>query len=135
MTRERAKEWLPLMVAYANGKQIQYRPLSNPDHEWRDTETPQWSEFTEYRIKPEPKLRPWKREEVPVGALIRSNTALVGCQYPRVILGVTSRGTVQFPGDDNVIRSDDLQECFDLREHSIDGGKTWLPCGVMEDSK
>jgi len=24
---------------------------------------------------------------------------------------------------------------LDEREHSIDNGKTWLPCGVMEESK
>jgi hypothetical protein len=24
---------------------------------------------------------------------------------------------------------------LDEREHSIDGGKNWLPCGVVEESK
>jgi len=131
MTRERAKELLPVIQAYAEGKEVEWKSTQG----WKFTPDPCLTDAIEYRIKPEPKLRPWKREEVPVSALMRTKTAFIGCDYPRVILGTTSRGTVQFPGDDNVIRSDDLQECFDLREHSIDGGKTWLPCGVLEDVK
>jgi hypothetical protein len=30
---------------------------------------------------------------------------------------------------------DDREKYFENHEHSIDGGKTWLPCGVMEEAK
>jgi hypothetical protein len=130
MTRERAKEWLPLMVAYANGKQIQYRPLSNPEHEWRDTETPQWSEFTEYRIKPEPKLRPWKREEVPLDAWFRNKKHSVWFKLISI-----SHNDVGFISINDGFSSATFEHLLETAEHSIDGGKTWLPCGVMEDVK
>ena len=60
MTREEAKEMLPIIQAYAEGKTIQYR---NIEGEWEDIEEPSFSEYIEYRIKPEPKYRPFKDRE------------------------------------------------------------------------
>ena len=60
MTREKAKEMLPIIQAYAEGKAIQYR---NIEGEWEDIEEPSFSEYIEYRIKPEPKYRPFKDRE------------------------------------------------------------------------
>jgi len=85
-----------------------------------------------YRLHTEPKLRPWRPEEVPVGALMRTKG---GNGVPWVILGVSVRNTIQFPGGDNAIHGDDFNQAMTLREHSIDHGKTWAPCGVMEDSQ
>ena len=60
MTREEAKELLPIMQAFAEGKNIQF--IS--DGEWHDINQ---SDFTcypdKYRIKPEPKYRPFKSQE------------------------------------------------------------------------
>ena len=56
MTREEAKEWLPIIRAYADGKTIQFRE--------RDIEEPLFDGcLNEYRIKPEPKYRPFKNQE------------------------------------------------------------------------
>ena len=77
-----------------------------------------------FRLAPEPpakKYRPWAPEEVPVGALIRA----VGSKWRGLILGVTAPGRIEhFAG-----RTDLCYAC-ENHEHSIDNGKTWLPCGV-----
>lgn len=43
-----------LIIAWANGAQIQMRHASYADYNWEDC-IPGWSEQVEYRIKPEPK--------------------------------------------------------------------------------
>ena len=62
MTREEAKQLLPIIQAYAEGKSIQYQ-----------TDSKSWSDITKdlypcnhpslYRIKPEQKYRPFKTKE------------------------------------------------------------------------
>ena len=62
MTREEAKELLPIIQAFAEGKTIQERKLGTTD--WIDTETPCFnSTWAEFRIKSEPKYRPFKTQE------------------------------------------------------------------------
>ena len=62
MTREEIKELLPIMQAFAEGKTIQERKLGTTD--WIDTETPCFnSTWAEFRIKSEPKNRPFKSQE------------------------------------------------------------------------
>ena len=60
MTREEAKALLPIMQAFAEGKTIEFRAC---DREWKVTNTPTWSSHLFYRIKPEPKYRPFKTQE------------------------------------------------------------------------
>lgn len=60
MTREEAKELLPIMQAYAEGKTIEYRESGGA---WKVAHTPTWSRCLSYRIKPEPKYRPFKTQE------------------------------------------------------------------------
>ena len=60
MTREEAKEILPIIQAFAEGKTIEYRGLGG---EWKAAHTPTWSSHLFYRIKPEPKYRPFKSME------------------------------------------------------------------------
>ena len=61
MTREEIKEAAKVMEAFANGKIIQYL---NDDDEWITTPDPlfNWSKL-KYRIKPEPKYRPFRSQE------------------------------------------------------------------------
>ena len=61
MTREEARAAIKVMEAYANGKKIQRTDL---DGNWFDCENPNfdWASFN-YRIKPEPKYRPFKTQE------------------------------------------------------------------------
>ena len=57
MTREEAKELLPIMQAFAEGKTIEYREYGGA---WKVARTPTWSSRFSYRIKPEPKYRPFR---------------------------------------------------------------------------
>lgn len=60
MTREQAKELLPIMQAFAEGKIIQVLD----EGEWFDLREPDFKKSTNrYRIKPEPKYRPFKSQE------------------------------------------------------------------------
>ena len=60
MTREQAKELLPIIQAWAEGKNIQF--LS--DGEWHDINQADFTCYPDkYRIKPEPKYRPFKTQE------------------------------------------------------------------------
>ena len=58
MTREEIKDAAKVMEAYANGKKIQFLDEYN---KWIDVANPSfnWSIYN-YRIKPEPKYRPFK---------------------------------------------------------------------------
>lgn len=82
--------------------------------------------------KPET-LRPWTPFEVPLGALVRSklpHAAEGGCWT--TIIGKSHDGDVlTFEHEPE----DALTSCVKLfknSEHSVDNGKTWLPCGVEE---
>ena len=60
MTREEAKELIPIIQAFADGKTIEFFKqgvwieLNDPDFMWS---------ADKYRIKPEPKYRPFKNRE------------------------------------------------------------------------
>lgn len=63
MTREEAKEMLPIIQAFAEGKEIEFRSKGF-DEEWKKVnEIPglSYSSF-DYRVKSEPKYRPFKNE-------------------------------------------------------------------------
>ena len=70
MTKEQAKEMMPIIKAYSEGKVIQYRNKGRST--WHNTTTwydLDWDDFSfdcdmyYYRIKPEPKYRPFKTQE------------------------------------------------------------------------
>ena len=62
MTREEAKELLPIIQAFAEGKTIQYRHKGRST--WYDLDSGQFNcDMYYYRIKPEPKYRPFKTKE------------------------------------------------------------------------
>ena len=115
MTREQTIEAIRIMQAFLDGKEVEY--LS--DGRWEKAMTPSWNWlYTQYRIKPTATLRPWTADEVPLGAWMREKKAL----HDRRILSWTSSQA-------------DRDMWLEEREHSTDGGKTWLPCGVVEESK
>lgn len=82
MTREEAKELLPIMQAFADGKTIQVWYNDT----WQDEEYPSFGELSLFRIKPEPKYRPFKTKEEcwnemlkhqPLGWIRESNTKIL----------------------------------------------------------
>ena len=116
MTPEQTIEAIRIMQAYVDGKEVEYE---HPDGIWMLTTTPCWNwNSGEYRIKPTTVLRPWTADEVPLGAQMRTGA---NGEY---------RWLIDHSGH-NIKRKEWLEEC----QHSIDGGKNWLPCGVVEEAK
>ncbi len=116
MNIEQTKEAIRIMQAFVDGKEVE---ALSPDKKWRRTPGPRWGwDDTEYRIKPTPTFRPWTADEVPLGAWMRMKSDR---KYRFLI-----SNTEGFIGREHWL------EDF---EHSTDGGKTWLPCWVMEETK
>jgi len=73
-------------------------------------------------VPPTKQWRPWTAKEVPVGAQVRytnnnqSIRMLIVSNMEPHLLNERSSWT--------------LRDLFRLMEHSLDHGKTWLPCGV-----
>ena len=63
MDRNKANELLPIIQAYAEGKTIQSRCIKGDTSLWYDDEDPSFDDDFEYRIKPEPKYRPFANAE------------------------------------------------------------------------
>ena len=53
MNRERARELLPVMQAFADGAEIQFRSRVEKS-KWSDSTYPNWDAGFKYRIKPKP---------------------------------------------------------------------------------
>ena len=68
MTKEEAKEFYPILQAYAEGKAIECRTKpgtisTSIPNEWTEMKEIGFCNCVEYRIKPEPKYRPFKDAE------------------------------------------------------------------------
>lgn len=66
MDRNQAKQLLPIIQAFSEGRPIQYRIKDNKSAKWNDVDK-NYHEFSPhsfmYRIKPEPKYRPFANAE------------------------------------------------------------------------
>ena len=115
MNIEETKEAIRVMQAFVDGKDVE----SMYDGKWAIIYEPRWNwDNTQYRIKPTATLRPWTADEVPLGMQMRfkltpSNRHLIGSVSQQV----------------------DRELWLNQHEHSTDGGKKWLPCGVVEEAK
>jgi hypothetical protein len=115
MNIEQTKEAIRVMQAFVDGKEVQ----SMYDGKWASVTVPRWNwDDTQYRIKPTPVLRPWTADEVPIGGQIRSKHS----RDYRFLIDRTANAEVR-------------EDWLKGYEHSTDGGKTWHPCGVMEEAK
>ena len=64
MDRNQAKQLLPIIKAYVEGETIQSRCIKGDKSLWYDDEDPSFGDNDlEYRIKPEPKYRPFANAE------------------------------------------------------------------------
>lgn len=114
MNIEQTKEAIRVMQAYVDGKEVEFKWMSK---DWNSTVPPEWNwSAYDYRIKPTAVLRPWTADEVPLGAWMRSKH---NPQDRMLIQWVSSQA--------------DRELWLGKNEHSTDGGKNWLPCGVVED--
>ena len=116
------------MQAFDDGKKIE-QMVWHGLPSWMPKENPQWDwAYFDYRVAAEPKLRPWRMEEVPVGALIRDKSktyksVIVECNEYYIFTGNDRSWEFGKPVSDADLMQ---QEC------SRDGGATWQPCGVLE---
>ena len=116
MNIEETKEAIRVMQAFVDGNEVEYE---RPDGIWTIINNPCWNwNSQEYRIKPAATIRPWTADEVPLGAWMRK---VPNGEY-RWLINTSSL---------DEIRKEWLEEC----EYSTDGGKNWLPCGVVEELK
>lgn len=122
-----------IFQALGDGKQIQVS--SREGNDWADVTNISLQDLFDYperfRIKPPASiLRPWKPEEVPVGALIKW-----GGKQRCLILGITEDRLVWITASVTELK-DSVQPyplyVFNDATYSLDHGKTWLPCGVLE---
>ena len=129
-TREEVQKMLPIIKAYAEGKTIQFRAYD--EDEWRDVKelALNGSITGEYRIKPEPKYRPFKTQEEcwnemlkhqPFGSL-KSKDNEYFCLIGSVNKNVTITLAIE-PGTD--------YSCNYLFEHYIFSDGT--PFGMIEE--
>ena len=63
MNRKEAKELMPIIQAFAEGKAIESRCIKGDKSLWYDDEDPSFDDDFEYRIKTEPTYRPFKDAE------------------------------------------------------------------------
>jgi hypothetical protein len=128
MNREQTIEAIKVMQAFVDGKTIECNWSFNfGSSGWSELIEPVWNfDRFKYRIKPTAKLRPWTADEVPLGAWVRSKMHSWKC----IIIEVDKRGRIGVNGG-NI----PLDYALQNNEHSTDGGKTWLPCGVMEEKE
>ena len=63
MTREEAKQLLPIIQAFAEGKAIESRCIKGYKSLWYDDEDPSFDNDLEYRIKTESKYRQFSNAE------------------------------------------------------------------------
>ncbi len=89
MTPQRAKELLPIIQAYAEGKEIQCRISTK--HEWVPARNPGWFDCYEYRIKPEKKKGWINIYHKPVG-VDHQYFSGIGGPYDSHLIAKTYRG-------------------------------------------
>lgn len=126
MTREETRAAIEVMQAWLDGKEIQFR--HRPGTTWHDHQSDVGSSWDwkakEFRIKPQPELRPWTLDEVPMGAVVRPRNG----GRRRILLTMAWVGSdgVMVSGDGEHFSADHL-----LKELTMDDGS---PCGkVVED--
>ena len=116
MNIEQTKEAIRVMQAFVDGKEVELWYGGK----WSLVDVPTWNwDDTQYRIKPTATFRPWTADEVPLGAQVRSKS-----YHPDHRSMIIQSG--------NSMTREGWLTCY---EHSTDGGKTWLPCGVVEEAK
>jgi hypothetical protein len=125
MNIEQTIEAIRVMQAFVDGKEVE---VLYPFTQAQIATTPVWNwDANKYRIKPTAKLRPWTADEVPLGCILKTKST----NSVWLLIGRNNVGEILIAGDKYQSPEWLLREY----EHSTDGGKTWLPCGVVEEAK
>ena len=134
MTREEAKELLPIIQAFADGKKVEF---FNDVREWEDSEYLEFSrERKRYRIKPEPKYRPFKNQEECWNEMLKHQPfGWVKDEYKYVHIVCVHKNEIEFSPDED----DDgtlFTSTMDFTSVCEQGGYTFAdgtPFGVKEE--
>lgn len=153
MNKQFANRYLSLIEALARGETIQFQ---NPWGTWIDTETPEFNNWTHYRIKPTPVtivvhipchvvaigtnlkrvLRPWTADEIPIGALFKGYgeiQRITGFDARHFVSGSLVLAAITLSGP----RWSDHYYINDLVTSTLEpkyswNGVTWHRCGIWE---
>ena len=136
MIRENAKELLPIIQAFAEGKVIQFRCKTG---EWLDIINDEFDFILspdDYRIKPEPKYRPFKNQEECWNEMLKHQPfGWVKDEYKYVnIVGVHKTGIEFSPDIDN--DGTLFTSIMDFTSMCEQGGYTFAdgePFGIKEE--
>ena len=133
MDRERAKELLPIIQAFAEGKVIQCRNCIT--NEWRDFDAPAFNGLPDnYRIKPEPKYRPFKTHGECWNEMLKHQPfgwVTDKCKYVHIVCVRQSNIEFNPDTDDNVLYS-----CIMTFADVLEQGYTFVdgtPFGIKEE--
>ena len=115
MDRNQAKEFYPILQAYAEGKVIECRTKpsavegTDVPNDWTETKEIEFWNNTEYRIKPEQKYRPFKdaeecwqeiRNHQPFGWLTSQNgevkSLIISIDDEGLVIGDRNNGVIGF---------------------------------------
>ena len=137
MTREQAKELLPIIQAYAEGEIIQYKNFLD---EWEDIKENEGLSFiclpSDYRIKPDPKYRPFKSQEECWEEMLKHQPfGWVKDEYKYVHIVCVHKNEIEFSPDedDNGIL---FTSTMDFTSVCEKGGYTFAdgtPFGIKEE--
>jgi hypothetical protein len=127
LTKEQLRDNAAAMLAFADGKPIQFNPSANddpdPDSIWWDTNDLTYIQTIWHRPKPQPVSRPWsKSEDVPLNCWLRPKGG--GNMY--LITHLSGDGTWG-----HTLGRIVWSEMVDRYEYSTDR-VTWKPCTVEE---
>ena len=129
MTREEAKELLPIIQAFAEGKTIQL--FTNGI--WEGAKNPTFESGAMYRIKPEPKYRPFKSQKECWNEMLKHQPfgwVTDKCKYVHIVC--VRQGNIEYnpDTDDNVLYS-----CIMIFADVLEQGYTFVdgtPFGIRE---
>ena len=120
---------IAVMQAYADGKKIEI----SDGHCWKEVEGPSWNWGTfDYRIKPEPKYRPYKNADECLGSVFLHGG------WVRDKYAIRSVSQITFKESQGIIA--DMVHIKGLKNQTYEeivSGFVWAddgsPCGVLEE--
>lgn len=124
------KEQIAVMQAFAEGKEIESKYTAAND--WKPNSAPSWNwrDF-DYRIKPEPKLRPYTFEELQA-EMVKGKIAVKQINLEGIVRVFT---ITQVMEDNNEFDKIQLSDFIQVSYERLLNDYTWLdgsPCGVIK---
>lgn len=125
-----AKKVLALAQAVVDGKTIQHieRGIDGSCLNWVDCDGICWISVRDYRAKPEPIWRPWRKKEAPLVFMVKEDDDVIG---PPLVCQRANDGTqflVCYPTGPKSVSAEQLFETYSR----VMEDNTRTKCGMME---